>query len=61
MSGKAWVITAKKDFVDPEEIIEIQIDMRVPESAGDHGGCWKMQGDNGYYFGTVLCVLVKVE
>jgi Ig-like domain from next to BRCA1 gene len=61
MGGKAWVITAKKDFVKPDEIVEIRIDMTVPDKAGDHGGCWKMQGDNGYYFGTPLCILVKVQ
>ncbi len=61
MSGKAWEIKEKKDFVDPDEIVEIQIDMKVPEGAGEHGGCWRMKGDNGYFFGTYLCVLVKVE
>jgi hypothetical protein len=61
MSGKAWVIDQKKEFVDPDEIVEIQIDMKVPDSAGEHGGCWRMKGDNDYYFGTYLCVLVNVE
>jgi Ig-like domain from next to BRCA1 gene len=64
MGGEPWKITtksSKKDFVKPDEIVEIRIDMKVPDSVGDHGGCWRMQGDNGYYFGTYLCVLVKVQ
>lgn len=61
MGGKPWEITAKKDFVKPGEIVEIRIDMKVPDSAGDHGGCWRMKGDNNYYFGTYACVLVKVQ
>jgi hypothetical protein len=59
-----WEITEKstsKDFVDPNEIIEIALDMKVPNSPGEHGGCWRMRGDNGYYFGTSLCVLVMAE
>jgi hypothetical protein len=64
MGGKPWEITptsSSKDFVQPGEIVEIKIDMRVPTSAGEHGGCWRMKGDGGYYFGTYLCVLVMVE
>ena len=64
MGGKPWEITpnsSSKDFVEPGETVEIRIDMVVPNSAGEHGGCWRMKGDGGYYFGTYVCVLVKVE
>jgi len=62
MSGEAWVIDEKTvKAVAPNEIVEIRVDMKVPKKPGEHGGCWRMQGDNDYYFGTFLCVLVMVE
>jgi hypothetical protein len=57
-----WEITAKKDFVKPDDIVEIRIDIKTPSKSFDNwGGCWKMMGDNGYYFGTFLCLSVKVQ
>jgi hypothetical protein len=56
-----WLIDAKKKFVEPDEIVQVQIDIKTPTKGGDWGGCWRMQGDNGQYFGTFLCLLVKVE
>ena len=47
--------------VKPGDIVEIRIDVQTPSKGGDWGGCWRMQGDNGQYFGTFLCMLVKVE
>lgn len=57
-----WEIKAKKDFVKPDEIVEITIDIKTPSKSLDNwGGCWKMMGDNGYYFGTFLCLSVKIQ
>jgi hypothetical protein len=56
-----WVIDEVKEFVEPNEIVEIRIDIKTPSKGGEWGGCWKMMGDNGYYFGTFLCLLVRVE
>lgn len=56
-----WEITEKKDFVDPNEIIEISLQMKIPGTAGEHGGCWRMRGDRGSFFGTPLCVLVVAK
>ena len=50
-----WVIDEKKEFVDPGEIVEISIDIYTGTVGGEHGGCWKMQGDRGQLFGTFLC------
>jgi hypothetical protein len=61
LGGKAWVIDDEKEFVKPGDIVEIQIDMRIPNAAGEYGGTWKMQGDNGQYFGTFLSILIVVE
>jgi len=62
--AEKWAITdasSSKDFVAPNEIIEIALDMKVPNSPGEHGGCWRMKGDSGYFFGTSLCVLVTAK
>lgn len=56
-----WVIDEVKEFVKPDEIVEIRIDIKTPSIGGEWGGCWKMQGDNGQYFGTPLCLLVMIE
>jgi len=56
-----WVIDEVKEFVEPNEIVEVRIDLKTPSKGGEWGGCWKMQGDNGFYFGTFLCILVRVE
>jgi hypothetical protein len=59
-----WELTDKtptRDFVEPNEIIEISLEMKIPGSAGEHGGCWRMRDDRGSFFGTPLCVLVVAE
>ncbi len=56
-----WVIDQTSEFVDPDEIVEIRIDIKTPSTGGEWGGCWRMQGDNGQFFGTLLCLLVMVE
>jgi hypothetical protein len=58
----SWVIDEKvHKKVPPGEIAELQIDIKTPSKAGEWGGCWRMKGDNDYYFGTLLCLLVRVE
>lgn len=56
-----WLIDQKSKFVEPNEIVEIRIDIKTPSTGGEWGGCWRMQGDNGQFFGTLLCLLVMVE
>jgi len=56
-----WVIDQRSEFVEPDEIVEIRIDVKTPSKGGEWGGCWKMQGDNGQFFGTPLCLLVEVQ
>lgn len=56
-----WVIDDEKEFVEPGDIVEVSIEIRTPSTGGEHGGCWKMQGDNGAYFGTFLCFTYTVE
>ena len=57
-----WVIDLKTyKQVEPGEIREIEIDIKTGSKLGDWGGCWRMEGDNGYLFGTYLCLLVNVQ
>lgn len=56
-----WLIDEVKEFVAPGETVDIRIELTTPSPRAEWGGCWKMQGDNDYYFGTFLCLLVKVE
>jgi len=55
MNASKWEIIYKKQFVKPDEIVDISVELTVPSSSGEHGGCWRMKGDNDYYFGTPLC------
>jgi len=61
MNASKWQIIYKKEFVEPEEIVDISVEVSVPSTPGEHGGCWRMQSDNGYYFGTPMCMLIKVK
>ena len=47
--------------VKPGDIVEVRMDLLTPSKGGEWGGCWRMQGDNGQFFGTFLCLLVMVE
>ena len=57
----SWVIDQTSEFVEPGEIVEIRIDVKTPSKGGEWGGCWRMRGDSGQFFGTPLCLLVVVE
>jgi hypothetical protein len=57
-----WVIDEKTHKkVEPGDIVEVRIDIKTPTTGGEWGGCWRMQGDSGYFFGTFLCLAVRVE
>jgi hypothetical protein len=64
ISGSAkgtWVIDDDAEFVEPDETVEIGIDLRTPTEGGEWGGCWRMYGDNDQPFGTPVCILVTIE
>ena len=56
-----WDIKYKKEFVEPDEIVEVKIEIKTPSTGGDWGGCWRMYSDSEQPFGTFVCLLVKVE
>jgi hypothetical protein len=61
MQGQNWEIQKKKDFVEPGQTKEITVEMVAPDTAGDHNGCWRMKNDRDQFFGTALCVAIKVN
>lgn len=61
LGGKTEELIESWQFVDPGEDTTIAVDMVAPSSPGEYGGCWRMRGDNGYYFGTFLCVQIVVN
>ena len=61
LSGGNWVIKYKSQFVEPGATVDIAILMVSPSTAGEAGGCWRMRGDDGYYFGTFVCIEIYAE
>ena len=49
------------DFVSSGEAINIAVNLTTPCSKGQFEGHWRMQNDQGYYFGTILSVYVQVK
>ena len=49
------------DFVSPGEGINIAINLTAPLAEGDYQGHWKMQNDQGQWFGTFLSVYIEVK
>ena len=61
LSGKTWELERKSDFLAPGDTKDIGVIMITPSNSGTYSGCWRMRGDNGYYFGTLLCIEIVVE
>jgi hypothetical protein len=49
------------DFIDPGGVGELSVDLTAPLKAGRYTGAWRMQADNGEYFGTELTVVIEVK
>jgi hypothetical protein len=61
MHATTWEIIYKKEYIEPDEIAEITVEMDAPSSSGEHGGCWRMKATDGYFFGTPMCILINVQ
>jgi hypothetical protein len=49
------------DFVAPGKGINIAINLTAPLAEGKYQGHWKMQNDQGQWFGTFLSVYIEVK
>ena len=54
-------IKLTSEFVKPGETQKFEVNLSAPLKEGEATDCWKMRGDDGYYFGTYLCVTVMVD
>ena len=61
MDGYAVEIKTSKDFVDPGETVNFEVDLTAPLAEREYIGCWRMEADGGYYFGTFACVTIVVN
>ncbi len=60
MGGGDFTITQKKDFVSAGATKDFGIKLTAPSVPNTYTGCWKMQTDQGYWFGVAPCVTIKV-
>ena len=51
----------KADFVAGGETADIGVNLTAPNAEGTYTANWRMQSDNGAYFGTYLTVLIEVK
>jgi len=60
MNGGSFTITQSKDVVAPGATHDFGIKLIAPTVPNTYTGCWKMQTDQGYWFGGAVCVTIKV-
>lgn len=60
LDGQTYKIKEKNDFVKPGDTVDLGINMTAHLKPGEYQGCWKMKNDRGFYFGSFLCVIIKV-
>ena len=56
-----FTFTKASDFVSAGEAVNIGIWLTTPCQPGQYEGHWRMQNDQGYYFGSILSVYVEVK
>ena len=61
MDGGDFTITQSKDFVAAGGTKDFGIKLIAPSVPNTYTGCWKMQTDQGYWFGRYACVTIKVS
>jgi hypothetical protein len=49
------------DFLDPGATGEVSVELTAPLAVGRYTGSWRMQADNGEYFGNELTVVIEVK
>ena len=49
------------DFVSGGETADLGVDLTAPLAEGTYSATWRMQSDNGVFFGTLLTVVIVVQ
>ena len=57
----SFEFTDSADFVSGGETADLGVDLTAPEQEGTYSATWRMQSDNGVYFGTMLTVVIVVQ
>jgi hypothetical protein len=60
MSQMGGVATPIGKTVKPGDQVQISVVLTAPTTAGDVSGTWRLQNDQGVFFGTALTVVLKV-
>jgi len=50
-----------KDFVSGGETADLGVPLTSPLTPGTYSATWRMQSDNGVFFGTLLTVVIEVK
>ncbi len=61
MGAQPFVITQTKDFVKPGETKDLGVTLTAPNIEKDYGSCWRMQDDQGNFFGVTVCAWFTVK
>lgn len=56
-----YVIESSEDFVAGGETADIGVNLTAPTTPGVYSATWRMQTDNGVFFGTMLTVVIEVR
>lgn len=54
-------LESSSDFVDPGETADLGVFLTAPKFPGKYTATWRMQSDNGAFFGTPLTVVIEVK
>jgi hypothetical protein len=56
-----YVIERADEFVAGGETVDIGVNLTAPTTPGMYSATWRMQTDNGVFFGTMLTVVIEVR
>jgi len=61
LDNQNLLIENAKDFVDPGETINFEIDLTAPLTKREYSASWRMKDDKGYFFGGYFTVVIVVS
>ena len=57
----SFEFTDSADFVSGGETADLGVDLTSPLAEGTYSATWRLQSDNGVFFGTMLTVVIVVQ